>query len=129
MRYERIKVKRDLNTVHSKEVAPWEVPVIEFIFEDGNVERTDVFLEVARDYPDPQREFERLTKCYGSDPQSGVPYAASVFGNASTGVRNLRKMIEEAKEQDEAAVEEKAPVPAPARKRSRQTQVADSLLG
>lgn len=128
MRYERVKVKRDLNTVHNKDVAPWEVAVLEFIFEDGNVERLDEFVLVDRDYPDAAKEFERLVKCYGSDPQSGVPYAASVFGNASAGIRNLRKAIEEAKQEDEAAVEVKAPVPAPARRRGRPAATADALL-
>ncbi len=129
MRYERVKVKRDSNTVHSKDVAPWEVPVLEFIFEQGNVEPTGLFVEVDREYPDAAREFDRLTKCYSSDPQSGVPYVASVYGNAGVGVRALRKAIEDAAEQDEAAKEEKVQAHAPARKRSRQPQEADSLLG
>ena len=124
MRYERVKVKRDLNTVHNHTVAPWEIPILEFIFEDGNVERLEEFTEGARKYPKAQDEFQRLSKAYGSDPQSGVAYVASVYGNAGTGVKNLRKAIDEAKSEDEAAK-----VPAPVLKRGRKAQAADSLLG
>ena len=124
MKYERVKVKRDLNTVHNHTVAPWEVPILEYIFEDGNVERLEEFVESGRDYPDAQSEFLRLTKAYGSDPQSGVPYVASVFGNAGAGVRSLKKAIDDARIQDEAAK-----VPAPAQKRGRKAHAADSLLG
>ena len=128
MRYERVTIKRDLQTVHNKEFAPWEIPILEFVFEDGNVQRLDEFVEAAREYPDAHKEFERLTKAYGSDPQSGVPYAASVYGNAGVGVRNLRKAIEDAKSADADAAKEDAPVPVQKSKRSRQSQTADSLL-
>lgn len=129
MRYERVKVKRDTNTVHNRAVAPWEIPVLEFLFEDGNVERTAVFEEVAGEYPDPANELDRLVRCYGSDPKSGVPYANSVYGNARAGERSLAKLIADAQTEDESAVDEKAPSPAPTRKRSRQAKAADSLLG
>ena len=116
MRYERVKVKRDLNTVHNHSVRPWEIPILEFVFEDGNVERTEEFQTVTGEYPEAQPEFERLTKAYGSDPQSGVPYVAAVYGNASVGVRNLRKAIEDAKASDEATATKAAPVPARAKR-------------
>src|ERR1700675_1384677 len=125
MRYERVKVKRDTNTVHNRAVAPWEIPVLEFLFEDGNIERLDVFEEVAGEYPDAAKELDRLVRCYGSDPKSGVPYANSVYGNARAGIRSLEKLIDDAKVEDKAAATEKAPVA----KRGRPAKVeADSLL-
>ena len=87
MRYERVKVKRDTNTVHNRAAPPWEIPVLEFIFEGGNVEPLGVFEEVAGEYPNAAQELDRLVKCYGSDPKSGEPYANSVFGNGRAGVR------------------------------------------
>src|ERR1700675_2336828 len=125
MRYERVKVKRDTNTVHNRAVAPWEIPVLEFLFEDGNVERTGQFEEVAGEYPGAANELDRLVRCYGSDPKSGVPYANSVYGNARAGERSLAKLIEDARSEDEAALNVKVTIPAPARKRSRQAQAAD----
>jgi hypothetical protein len=123
MRYERVKVKRDTNTVHNRAVPPWEIPMIEFIFDDGNVERLGEFEEVAGDYPDPANELDRLVRVYGSDPKSGVAHANAVFGTGRKGATEIRKLIDEAKAEDKAA---KAPTPA--RKRGRQ-QNADSLLG
>ena len=128
MRYERVKVKRDLNTVHNREVAPWEIPVLEFIFEDGNIEPQGAFVKSDRGYPDAANEFDRLVRAYGSDPKSGIPYVASVYGNGSVGVRALRKAIEASSEEDELAVE-KVSAPTPTRKRSRPAASADSLLG
>lgn len=128
MRYERVKVKRDTNTVHNRAVAPWEIPVLEFLFEDGNVERTGTFEEVQGEYPGAANELDRLVRCYGSDPKSGVPYANSVYGNARAGERSLAKLIEDARSEDEAAAEEKAPIPAPTTKRGRKAQAPESLL-
>lgn len=121
MRYERVKVKRDTNTVHNRAVAPWEIPVLEWLFDEGNIERLGVFEEAQGDYPEAAHELDRLVRCYGSDPKSGVPYANSVYGNAHAGVRTLRKMIEDAKAEAEAAA------PGPVRKR-RTARTAESLL-
>ena len=126
MRYERLKVKRDNNTVHNIAVAPWEVPLLEFVFEEGNVEQLEVFEEVAREYPTAAKELERLIKAYGSDPKSGVPYANSTYGNARAGVRTLQKLIDDAKAEDEAVAKEGSPAPVVKTKRSRHS--AESLL-
>jgi hypothetical protein len=126
MRYERVKVMRDTNTVHNRAVAPWEIPVLEFLFEEGNVERLEVFEEVSGEYPEASKELDRLVRCYGADPKSGVPYANSVYGNARAGVRSLQKLIDDAKIEDKAAAKT-GTAPAP-RKRGRPAKAAESLL-
>src|SRR6266404_431768 len=113
MRYERVKIKRDTNTVHNRAVPPWEIPVLEFLFEDGNVEPTGVFEHVTDVYPEANVEFNRLTQCFGADPQSGTPYVAAVYGNAGTGIRALRKAIAEAQTEDEAEEAKQAVKSAP----------------
>lgn len=123
MRYERVKVTRDTNTVHNIAVALWEIPVLEFLFED--VERLDQFETVDREYPEPAKELDRLVRAYGSDPKSGIPHANSVFGNARAGIRSLTKMIEDAKAEDAAATQEAAPAP---KRRGRKAAAAESLL-
>jgi hypothetical protein len=100
MRYERVKVQRDTNTVHNRAMAPWEIPVLEFLFDNGNVERLGVFEEVDKPYPEAVVELDRLVRAYGSDPKSGVPYANAVYGNARAGVRSLQKLIDDAKAED-----------------------------
>ncbi len=133
MRYERVKVKRDTNTVHNVLVRPWEVPLLEFIFGEGNIEFLDEFEQVKdRDgntdtYPEAAKELERLCKVYGSDPKSGVAHANSVYGNARAGVRTLAKLIDEAKAEDAKAA--KAPAKkATAKPRRARSELAESLL-
>lgn len=106
MRYVKVKVKRDVNTVYNRAVPEWEVPVLQFIFEEGNVELLNEFEEAeGRDLPDAAFEFDRLARAYGSDPQSGVPYVASVYGQAQAGVRALKDAMDSAvKEEAEALV-------------------------
>src|SRR5450759_2307750 len=97
MRYERVKVKRDTQTTHNRPCPSWEVPVLEYLFEDGNVERLGVFEEVEGEYPTAAKELDRLVRAYGSDPKSGVPHANSVYGNGRNGERSLEQLIDEAK--------------------------------
>jgi hypothetical protein len=124
MRYQRVKVKRDTNTVHNRAVPPWEIPMLEFLFDEGNVEPLGVFEEVVGEYPEAPRELDRLVRAYGADPKSGIPHANSVYGNARAGVRSLQKLIDDAKAEDDAA----APTPASPRKRGRVARAAESLL-
>jgi hypothetical protein len=125
MRYERVKVKRDTNTVHNRAVAPWEIPMLEWVFDEGNVERLGVFEEVAGDYPEASQELDRLVTVYGADSKSGVPHANSVYGNARAGVRSLQKLIEDAKAEDDAVAAEVKPVPA---RRNGRRRSAEALL-
>lgn len=137
MRHALVKVVRDTQTTYSRGVPEWEIAVLEFIFEDGNVSRLGTYEPVPdRDYPEAVNEFERLVLAYGSDPQSGVPYVASVYGNAGAGVRALGKAIAEAKADEAEAAEAEAeakrrPAPAAAtapRKARAPRAAADALL-
>jgi hypothetical protein len=126
MRYERVKVTRDTNTVHSREVPPWEVPMLEHLFDEGNVVRTGEYVTPTPgklinqgEYPNAKVELNRLIDAYKSDPKSGIPYAISVYGNGKGGERALQKLIDEAKAEDEAAA---GPV------RKRKSRTAEPLL-
>jgi hypothetical protein len=103
MRYQKVKVKRDTQTVHNNLVAPWEIPILEFMFENGNVEVLEQFEESERDYPDPNAEFHRLETVYGRDPETQIHNVASVYGNSRQGARALGRAIDEAREDAEAA--------------------------
>lgn len=96
MRYERVKIKRDDWTTYNRPVLPWEIAILEYTFGDGNVERMHVFVDNELEYPDSKDEFHRLIGTYGSDPESGIPYVSSVYGNASAGVNHLRRVMTEA---------------------------------
>lgn len=130
MQYVVVKVKRDTNTVHHKVVPAWEVPVLEFIFEEGNIEHTDEREDApGKEYPEAGFEFDRLTRAYGADPQSGVAYVASVYGQAGAGIRALKAAIAAAREDDKANPIEAIPAPVPAKRARRSAASQDALLG
>lgn len=104
MRYERVKITRDPHTVYNRSVFPWEVAILEFTFGDGNVIVQEGEYEITNmPYPSAGEEFGRLATAYGSDPQSGVPYVSSVYGQASAGVNHLKRVMADAKLAEEAA--------------------------
>lgn len=133
MRYERVQIARDTNTVVSRLVPEWEIPVIEFIFDDGNVTRTGEFSFDDKEYPTAEVEYDRLMRAYGSDIKSNVPHVGSVYGQSRAGLRAIRKVIEDAKLEDAEirAEAEQTPAPAPApraAKGRKSAPVVDSLL-
>lgn len=103
LRYERVKVKRDERTTHNRAVAPWEIPMLEFLFGEGNVEALGEYEIVRQDYPAPQEEFHRLKVRYGRNPETHEDNVVSVFGNARRGVEALSVMIDKAREADTVA--------------------------
>jgi hypothetical protein len=133
MRHERVKITRDGNTVHNRAVPPWEIPVLEFLFDPGNVEPLDEYIEVKdregkpASYPMASDEMARLVKAYGSDPKSGIAHANSVFGNGRRGVTELNKLIESAKA-EEAAAAKKAPKAAKPSRRAAYEPASDEAL-
>jgi hypothetical protein len=97
MRHEKIKITRDAQTVHNLSVAPWEVPVLEVIFGEGNVTLQGEFVPAPGGYPDPGQEMTRLQKVYGADAETGEHHVATVYGKARSGVKALGDAIAQAK--------------------------------
>jgi hypothetical protein len=110
MLYHKVKVIRDVNTVYNRAVPSWELPVLTFIFDEGNVQPTETFEIVDRSYPDAGVEYDRLIRRYGADVKSGVPFAASVFGVGVAGIRAVQGIIDEARA-DEAERQEAGTLP------------------
>ena len=100
MRYERVKITRDERTVYNRACLPWEIPVLEFMFGEGNLVHTGAFEQTDTPYPDPKEEFHRLMSTYGADTENGIPFVVSIYGNAGVGHRALAKAIREAEETD-----------------------------
>ena len=117
MFYVQVKVKRDPQMAVVCTVPRWEIPMLKYTFEDGNVEELGE-QEVDRDYPSGASEYARFVKVYGADAKSGIPHAVSVFGEGNRGVRELQLLIDEAK---------KAAKPAPKARKTRETVDADPL--
>jgi hypothetical protein len=97
MLYHKVKIVRDTNTVYNRAMPSWELQVIQFVFDEGNVQPQETFEVVDRAYPSPGVEYDRLTRRYGSDAESGIPHVASVFGVGAAGLRALKAVMDEAK--------------------------------
>jgi hypothetical protein len=128
MRHERVIIKRSTETTHNRSVPPWEIPVLEYLFDPGNVEPLGQYIEVSGEYPSAETELARLIQAYGADPKSGIPHASSVFGNGRKGTTELRKLIEAAKAEEIADSKVPAKPAAPTRRARREHYERDSLL-
>ena len=126
MRYVKVKITRDTHTTYNREMPPWEVAVLEEIFDAGNIEVLDGSVQVDRPYPEVHAEFDRLARAYGADTQSGTPYVVAAYGTGGAGPRALAKAIADAKAEDEATPKAN---PKPVKVGRKSAAVVDSLLG
>ncbi len=132
MRFISAKVVRDVSSQIPIRVAPWELPVLEVVFGEGNIQLTGDVTHVVKDpdkaYPAPGIEFDRLTKKYGADPETGIPYVVTAYGTARNGISALQRAIEEARKADAVAERKTAPTAAPkSRKRRTAADERDPL--
>lgn len=104
MIFEFVKIVRDVNLAPSRSVPAWEIPVMEVVFDGGNVQPQGEYERVDRPYPEASYEFNRLAKRYGSDPKTEVPYVMIAYGTAQIGVRALAAAIAEAKALEDKAI-------------------------
>lgn len=103
MRYERVKIQKDTNTIYNRAVPVWEIPILEFVFGEGNVVPLGVFEKAPRDYPEPQDEHQRLSLKYGIDKETKTDFVATVYGASRIGIREIGKAIEAARQEELSA--------------------------
>lgn len=104
MRHETVRVKRDELTVHHLSVAPWEIGILEHLYDEGNVTRTGKFVDLPdREYPDPKEEVTRLAKVYGADSETKETHVSIVYGATRAGIKALGVAIDAAREDEHEA--------------------------
>lgn len=97
LRYAQVRVARDPTAATIvRDVAEWELPVLEEVFGEGNVQQLGERL-IKREAPDPVAEYARLEGCYKQPPgEAAVPYVETVYGSGARGKRAIAKAIEAA---------------------------------
>jgi hypothetical protein len=93
MRFITVKVTRDTNSSHAGDVAPWELPILDFMHGEGNVQRVGETF-TSTELPEAAEEFNRLVTRYGMDNETGIANTAQVYGQARVGVKALGDEIE-----------------------------------
>lgn len=94
MRFVTAEVKRDTNHSHSADYAPWEIPILQFIHEEGNVLVTGETVVADRELPDPTDEMARLVTRYGKSEGGKTPIVLEVYGAGQAGFAALTAAIE-----------------------------------
>lgn len=100
VRFHDVHVTRDANTIIPRQVSAWELAVLEELYPDGNVQIAGEFVR-EKDLPSVEEEMARLTRIYGSDEESKVPFAEIVYGRSSNGLRQLKRAMDQSIVSDE----------------------------
>jgi hypothetical protein len=95
-KYARVNINRSETAVHVIDVPPWEVPVLAAVHGD---DRVTVIGEtpVKKPFPPPEVEFDRLVLKYKADNETGMDYAAAVYGVGQRGIQTLAAEIDKAR--------------------------------
>jgi hypothetical protein len=89
-------VDKDMVLKASKQVWPWEVPVLQEKHGEGKVRLLDTAEVERRELPDAGQEFVRLGKAHGIDGgqrATNLPYVELAYGRGRSGVKELAKEI------------------------------------
>lgn len=101
MRFLKLQVVKSALSQPIVEVVPWELPILQLIHGEGQVIQVGE-VEVAREYPDPASEFNRLNARYGSISEGGEPKSVVVLVYGHNPER-LSQVIEQEKQLAAAA--------------------------
>lgn len=66
-----------------RQVAEYEIPLLEMIHGGGSVRDSGEQIDAVRDIDSPESEYERLLGAYGDDDKSGMPLVERVHGRIS----------------------------------------------
>ncbi len=106
--YFRCLVVRDAMTKIPKQGPLWELELLKEIYGQGGLEDVEEFEFEGRQPLAPDEEMGRLSRNYGRDKDTKIPYAEVTFGRGSAGVRVLEKSMRAAIVEDEPEAPKKA---------------------
>lgn len=115
MRRLNVRLTRSENESAQLAIPAWEIPVLQAVHGPEKVEvdeDSETFDELP--YPNAGQEFDRLSRRYKEDIQSGVLFVAAIYGQPPLGLNKLAEAI--------AAEKSKEVKPATAAKRRAVTE-------
>lgn len=96
IRVQNVTVYLNKMAAPSKQVWPWELPVLEEKYPGGLVERKSEVSVQVEEVPKADEEYNRLGMAYGGDPERGVSYVELAYGRGRAGVSALGQAIQQA---------------------------------
>lgn len=98
--FHEVLVTRDANTIIPRQVAAWELPVLQELYPDGNVQ---VIGDIHREFdmPDLEPEMARLSRMYGADEETKTPFVEITYGRSAIGMKQLKRAMEQSVVEEE----------------------------
>lgn len=95
MRYSRVSVTRNETSRVSLTVPAWEIPILGLIYGDENIVDSGDTVDNDSDYPSAEAEFDRLSRRYKDNSETGVSFVGAIYGQGPAGIRALKAEIDE----------------------------------
>lgn len=118
-----VVVVRDAHFHIPRQVSGWELPILQEIYGEGQIEIGE---EVVRDIPDVDMTSERarLERLYRIEEETKTPYVDVVYGRGPAGAKALAQAIKQYT--SHAAVEEEEEEAPPAPRRGRPPKAVEA---
>lgn len=107
--FEKVLVTRNEAHKQMVRVPKWEIPILQAIHGQNNVNVTGEKTLLKRAVPEPGAERDRLILKYGKDREMNMTFVEIVYGNGARGVEQLAQAIAKADEPvtaEDAAIED-----------------------
>lgn len=89
-------VVRDPALKVPRTIPAWELPILEAMYGEGNLEDVQQFEGDVDQILEPDQEMDRLCRVYGRDKETKVPNAELAYGRGPAGVRVLAQSMKAA---------------------------------
>lgn len=95
--FHEVCVVRDPNFHIPRQAAQWEIPILQEIYGEGQVEVGKEYEFNFAKYDGVESEHARLSAIYGKEEDSKIPFVEVVYGRGPAGLKALGKAIEQAR--------------------------------
>lgn len=93
MRFVKVLVERSEHLSIPVILGEWEVPILQMIHGVEKVKLSGEFIDLDRELPSAEAEFDRLSNRYGADVKTEQPFVSMVYGQPPMGTNGLAAAI------------------------------------